>query len=192
MTRPFDPYQTLGTEPNMRTEFFNTIDGVYPEVSKKQQFVFRKMRTDDDGLIACSCVDVLTHEPDKDTFCPICFGESYLWDESIIDGYKVILGSSTGQAGKERLISPGNVNLVLVSFYLRYNLSINLFPKRTSPDKMVELVMDVDGSITRPYQRERVYRIGTAIDFRADGGKLEYYKLDCYEEQVKFLNGTEG
>ena len=168
------------------------MNGVFPEIAKKQRFVFRKMRLEDGNLVRCPCVDPLTEEPDKDTFCPVCLGEAYLWDESSVDGYKVVIRHPVGLSSKETLIQPGNVNLAYVSFYFQYNLSINLFPKQVSPDKVVELVTNTNGTPTRPYQRERIYRIGTAIDFRSDDGRVEYWKLDCYEEQVKFLNGPEG
>ena len=192
MARQFDPYGGLRTEPDMRQEFYNTMDGRFPEIAKKQQYVHRKMRVQDGQLIDCPCVDPTTREPDKDKYCPICLGEGKLWEESLLNGYKVVLGSSVGGAGKENLISSGNTNLDLVSFYFRYNLPLTLFPKRESPDKIVELVTDTEGDPVRPYQRETIYRIGTAIDFRADNGKLEYWRLDCYEEQVKFLNGPKG
>jgi len=199
MARRFNPYGTLRTEPDMREEFFNTMDGAFPEIAKKQNLVLRKMRSDNSGsLIKCSCVDILTGEPDKDTWCFSCAGEGYLWDESVHDGYHVVLGSNIGQASREVLISPGNTNVAQVSFYFRYNFPLNVFPAACSvphhqfPDKIVEVALDADGSISEPYQRLKIYSIGNAIDFRSDIGKLEYYRLDCYEEKVKFLNGPRG
>jgi len=194
MARPFNPYgAALRTEPDMREEMTNTLQGVYPEIAKKQTLVLRKMRTDDAGkLVECSCVDVLTGEPDKDTFCPVCFGERYVWDEILVDGYKQVIRSSVGLSTKESLIPPGLTNITFVSFFFEHDLPLNVFPKQVSPDKMVELMTDQAGKPIRPYERQTIYRIGTAIDFRADNGKLEYWKLDCYEEQVKFLNGPTG
>lgn len=194
MARPFNPYKTtLRTEPDMRQEMINTLQGSYPEIAKKQVHVLRKMRTGTDGkLINCSCVDVLTKEPDKDHFCPICFGEGYIWSEILVEGYKVIIGSSAGLATKENLIGPGLTDLACVTFYFDWKLPLTLFPKRKSPDKIVEIMTGKDGQPIRPYQRDTIYRIGTAIDFRAEHGKLNYYRVDCYEEQVKFLNGPLG
>ena len=194
MTRAYNPYEGLSrTEPNMRQELTNTFTGKFPEIAKQQTHVLRKMRTDTNGeLIFCDCVDILTGEPDKDVFCPVCFGEKYIWDELLVQGYKQIIRSSVGLATKETLIGPGLTNLAYVSFFFEYDLSLNLFPKRTSPDKIVEITTDSDGKPVRPFQRDTIYRIGTAIDFRADNGKLEYWKVDCYEEQVKFLNGPQG
>lgn len=193
MARPFNPYKDLQTEPDLRSEFFNTMDGRFPEIAKGQQLVFRKMRVDNSGnLIQCECVDVLTKEADKDTFCSICFGEGYIWDEVLVDGYKQVIRSSVGLSTKENLHGPGLTNLSYVSFYFKYNLPINVFPKKVSPDKVVEMITDVDGNPVRPYTRKAIYRIGTAIAFRSDNAKVEYYKLDCYEEQIKFLNGPQG
>ena len=45
------------------------------------------------------------------------------------------------------------------------------------------------GALVVPYKRKHLYRIGTPIDYRSDNGKLEYWKLDCFEEDRKFLNG---
>jgi hypothetical protein len=89
------------------------------------------------------------------------------------------------------LLTPGNINIPFTTFYFKYNIPINLINGK-SADKIVELVLDDTGSPVRPYQRKQIYRIGTAIDFRSDHGKLEYYKIDCYGEQVKFLNGPQG
>ena len=195
MVRKFDPYSSLNirTEPDMRQEFRNTIKGFYPEISKGQQLVHRKMRTNSNGeLIQCACVDPLTMEPDLDTYCPICFGERYIWDESIVSGYKVVRQGPSGLAGREQLASPGTSNLALVSFYFEFDIPLTLIPNRPSPDRVVELVTDLSGKPVRPYKRETLYSIGSAIDFRSDNGKVEYWKLDCYERKVKFLNGPKG
>jgi hypothetical protein len=171
----------------MRQEFNNTMDGHGVEVSKKQTAVLRKMRRDDDGnLTECPCVDSITREPDRDYFCPFCWGEGYYWDEEWIDVYKVILRSDVGLSSKEDLIAPGLINIPLVIFYTRSSVDV------TDKDKVIELVTDTEGDPVQPYRREFLYRIGTPIDFRSDNGRLEYWKLDCYAEQRKFLNGPEG
>jgi len=186
MSKRFYP-RTYGTEPNMRQELNNMFDGVFPEVAKAQKGLLRKMRRTSAGiLIPCPCVDNLTNEPDKDIFCPVCHGDGNLWDETWIDFYKVLLRSSVGLSSNEDLIRPGIMNVPLASFYLRSTVDI------TSQDKIVEMKMDAEGNPIRPYRREYVYRITTAVDFRSDHGKLEYWKVDCYAEKRKFLNGLNG
>jgi len=172
------------TEPDMRQELNNTLDGKWPEIAKKQPALLRKMRRDSyDNLIPCACVDELTHEPDRDTFCPICHGDGWIWDEVDVDIYRVILGSDVGQAIREEVIGPGLMNIPLMIFYMRSTVDI------TQDDKVVELVLTTEGIPVRPWQRKALYRISSAIDLRSDNGRLEYWKLDCYEEKHKFLNG---
>jgi len=65
-------------------------------------------------------------------------------------------------------------------------------PKNDPPDKIVELMTDTAGDPIRPYQRKAIYRIGTSIDFRDEYGKLVFWRLDCYEEATKYLNGKNG
>jgi len=160
------------TEPDMRMELKNTLDGHYPEVSKSQKVLFRKMRKNSsDKLIDCPCVDEVTDEPDRDLFCPICHGEGYVWDEVYIDCYKVIL--------RNELIYKAPVTV----FYCKSSLGF------TDEDKIIELVLDEEGKVVQPMKRMIRYEIKKAIDFRADSGRLEYWKLDCVEKAYKFLNG---
>jgi len=180
-----DLYKTRGTEPNMREELLHTLEGFFPEIPKAQTGVLRKMRRDSNGdLTYCDCVDPNTHEPDKDTFCPYCWGESYYWDEEFIEFYKVVIRSDVGLSTKEEVLGPGLLNIELISFYLPYDILV------TEEDKIIEIKLDVKGDVIRPYKRKKLYRIGTPIDFRSDNGKLEYWKLDCYAEHRKFLNGV--
>jgi hypothetical protein len=206
------------TEPDMRQEFHNTMDGFNPEISKAQTVVLRKMKrsltdpiiTDkndpnyDPELIKkfhargqitdyyvpgqgylqfCPCTNKLTGESDLDYWCPICQGDSFIWEESFIDAYKVQLTSDVGKAVNNERMKPGHINIQLVSFYVRHNVPI------TKADKIVEVWTDIEGKPIRPYTRESIFRIVTPIDYRSDNGKLEYWKLDCHEEQRKFLNG---
>lgn len=178
-------YPTRRTEPDMRAELEYTFDGRHPEISKRQWAVLRKMRRDAGGnLIKCPCVDPTTHEPDLDSFCPVCWGEGNLWDEDFMPIYRIILSSDVGLSRKERLIAPGNMNIQMTSFFTTYEQDI------TKDDKVVELVLEAEGQPTVPYQRKKLHRIGTPVDFRSDNGKLEYWKLDCFEEDRKFLNGA--
>lgn len=171
------------TEPDMRQELINFLDGKWPEIAKGQTAVLRKMRREDGQLIECACVDDVTHEPDRDSFCPFCHGEGFFWDEVFVSVYRVILGSEVGQAVREQVIAPGLMNVPLVVFYLRSSVLI------TPEDKIVELVRDEEGQPVRPYKRSALYRISSLVDLRSDNGRLEYWKAGCYKEERKFLNG---
>jgi hypothetical protein len=175
------------TEPDIRQEFNNFLDGTWQEISKKQPALLRKMRRDSEGnKIQCPCVDSLTGEPDKDVFCPFCHGEMWIWDEMWVDVYSVELGSDIGKAIREEVIKPGLMNVPLMVFYMRSSVPV------TPDDKVVEMIRGEDGKPIKPYKRAKLYRISAQIDLRSDNGRLEYWKLDCYAEERKFLNGLDG
>jgi hypothetical protein len=167
----------------MRQELINTLDGSFPEIAKKQKAILRKIRTPLKDNV-CACVSLLTKEPDKDHFCPYCMGEGYYWDESFIDVYKVDMTSEVGAALADKLRSPGLISSSLVIFYTRYSGTF------TKNDKIIEIELDVEGVPVSPYQRHQLFRIGNPIDFRADNGRLEYWKLLCVSDERKFLNGV--
>lgn len=172
------------TEPDLRSEMTRFLDGGYPEISKKQKAVLRKMRRNTEGgIIQCNCIDKVSKEPDLDTWCPYCGNEGFLWDEIFFDTYKIILSGDTSNALSQRVIEQGIVDIPLVDFYTEYDVEI------TEQDKIVELILGTNGEPIRPYKRRAIYRIGTAIDFRSDYGRLEYWKLTCMLEKRKFLNG---
>jgi hypothetical protein len=178
---------TTRTEIDMRKEMTNFLQGSYPEIAKKMPAILRRMRRTTSGTLTdCACVDDVTGEPDKDTFCGLCFGEGYYWDEIFLDVYKVVIKSDVGNALKEQLASPSLWNIPVVLFYTDYAETI------TEDDKIVELSLNTAGEVVEPYQRVAVYRINTLFDFRADEGRLEYYKIATYKEDVKFLNGPNG
>ena len=182
-----NPYKRRKEHASIRDEFFNTMDGKTPEIAKRQIALLRKMRIDTNGNnISCLCVDETTKEPDKDTFCSLCMGEGKYWDESFIDMYKVVEKNEVGQASNEILLAAGIMNIPLTIIYTKSNLDIK------ENDKIIELELDVEGVPVRPYKRKTVYRISTPIDLRLDFGRLEYYKLCCYQERVKYLNGPNG
>lgn len=178
------PYgNNSNTEADMRLELIRTLEGGFPEISKGHWALLRKMRRDASGrLIECPCVDPLTHEPDKDQFCPISMNERYLFDESYIKLYSVIAGTETSPVHKEKITSPGLINTELVVFYTRYDSNI------TEDDKIVEIELELDGSKIEPVVRRQVYKIIKLWAYRADNGKLEYYKLYTSKENVKHLN----
>jgi hypothetical protein len=183
-SRPLYP-SSGSTEPDMRKELKNTMEGHYPEIAKGQKALLRKMRINSSGdYIGCPCVDKVTKEPDKDVFCPVCHGEGKLWDESYINVYKVLLKSDVGNVYREVLSAPGLNSASMAKFFCKSSVAI------TSKDKIVELVLNNEGKASQPLERRALYKIVAAVDHRADNGRLEYWKLDCYQEKRKFLNGA--
>lgn len=177
---------TSGTEPDIRQELINTFDGFFPEIAKAQDGLLRRMRRDSNGkLILCGCVDPITQEPDKDRFCSICYGEAFLWDEENIQFYRVLEDSDVDNSIRDKLNEPGLINAPVVVFYIKYNAEI------TKDDKLVELVLNQDGTKKEPIKRKRIFRISTVWDYRSDLGKLEYWKVFTNQEHVKYLNAPQ-
>lgn len=182
-----DPYYSGRTEPSMREELNNMFDGKWPEIAKARPVALRKMRRDNNGdLTPCPCKSPLTGEPDIDTFCTFCFGEGYFWDEILVDTYKVILEGDSSLATRVVPTVPSLLNIPLVIFYIRSRVDI------TEKDRIVEIALDNEGSPVLPYRRTILYRIESLIDFRADEGRLEFWKVAAHKQKTKFLNGSVG
>ncbi len=110
-----------------------------------------------------------------------CFGEGYYWDESYVQIYKVNLGNEVRNALLPRLESFGNLAFPLTTFYLRYDVEMD------NSDKLVEIQLESDGSVSSPVTRTRIYKIGNIFYYRADDGRLEYIKIWASEDNVKYL-----
>jgi hypothetical protein len=181
VSNPF--YGRTMTEANMRDEMNATLDGKFPETPKGQIISLRKMRRDSSGTrIKCACVSLTTNEPDKDTLCPYCIGEGYFWDEILIIAYRIQVASDTSGALADKSLGPGMFNVPITTFYVKATVDI------TEDDRIVELVTDIEGVPVQPYRRRKLYRIGRAVDFRADNGKLDYWQLYCASLEPKYLN----
>lgn len=183
-TSDIDYYSLSGsTEPDMRQEFARFLDGSWPEVAKRQKGLLRQARRAASGKpLRCPCVDDLTKEPDKDIFCPICYGSSYYWDEEYIWYYKTLEGTDSSVALSPELEKPGLIDGKIVVFYIRYNTGVS------EDDRIIEIALDTSGTPISPVRRTGVYRIGRLWEYRSDNGKLEYYKVFAFKENVKYLN----
>jgi hypothetical protein len=172
------------TEPDMRQELINMFDGKYPEIPKAQTGLLRVMRRDSNGMeIPCPCVDVVTKEPDKERFCPLCFGEGFYWDEVELQFYAIPAERrDLSLSIKDTLEPMGLINVPTVVFYVRYDSPVHL------GDKVIRLVTTVDGEIIEPQKRRDMFRINSLWDFRSDRGRIEYWKLFAHKEKFKYLN----
>jgi hypothetical protein len=176
-------------ESDVRQELHETVFGSISEVAKGRKGIFRRMRRDHNGdLVKCSCVDEITLEPDRDHFCPYCWGEGYLFDEEWVVYYKMQIASNEGFMRKDRPFKGGIVNTPYVFFYVEYNVNPTRF------DKIIEMERDLDGNLVVPYKREAIYTIATAEDFRADNGRVEYWRLAATKDSVSstYLNNNDS
>jgi hypothetical protein len=174
------PVLSSGGEVDLRQEFYEFLYGSPTEIPKGRPGILRRMRTDNSGdLVVCPCVDEKTGEPDRDTVCPYCWGEGYYWDEEWVTYYKVLVSSHEGMVRKNQPYKPGVSNTPFVFFYLEHSVA----PSRL--DKIVEVSLDTEGSISLPYTREAIYPIATAEAFRSDNGRIEYWRVAVVLDSVK-------
>jgi hypothetical protein len=170
------------TEPNMRQEMINTLQGSFPEIAKGKWLALRRMSRDADGkTIACGCIDRITGEPDKDIFCPFCFGTGMFFDEEYISGYRQLLDTTFSSRRRHDKTAIGDMDVPFVAFFFAYDGYI------TREDRVVEVVLNDDGSVQVPVKYIAVYRIDKAWDYRGDNGKLEFWKVFTHKEELKYL-----
>lgn len=167
MSSIYDPYVTSpapGREMDLRAELHRTLFGATDEVSKGKVGLLRVMRKDSDGeLLRCSCRNRLTDEPDRDSFCRYCHGHGYFWDEHKIVYYR----NDDSFRKREGRVQEYEGDL----FYLEYSDEV-------SPgDFVIEISLNTDGVPVRPIERLKVYDIISADHFRADNGRVEYWRL---------------
>lgn len=161
---------------DLRLEFNSLIFGSAGEVPIGQPFLIRRMRHNLDGsLVKCVCLDETYGESDRDFPCTYCYGRGYLWDESLINGYKVVsaspsgLGNSATNAPKSKT---GENYLPSIKFFLPYDANPH------QHDRMIEIELDSTGAPLVPYVRLFVYEINLVRAMRGDGGKIEFWACD--------------
>jgi hypothetical protein len=170
------------SEPNMRQELINTLDGSVPEIAKGHWVVLRQLTRTNGALIPCDCVDSLG-EADKDIWCPVCQGISYLWTEQWVKVYTTLEASTdTSNAFLNKTLPPGILNIPAIIFYCKYDITFYI------DDRIMTVELENDGSVVSPTVRTAAYRINFAYDYRADNGKREYWKLFTHLEKLKYLN----
>jgi hypothetical protein len=171
------------TEISLRDELINTLDGAGPEISKAQLGILRKMRRDTLGnLIPCVCVNSVTHEPERDHYCPFCLSEGNYWDETYVEFYRWEPESDVAKGLREQFAPPGTLNVPIKIFYIKYSRDLTL------QDRVIELMLDEEGEIATPRRRRAIYRMGTLYDARSDNGRIEYWKVVGFEDKILQLN----
>lgn len=177
-------YGNASSEIDLRAEIDSFFDGSDSEIPKATSGILRRMNRDaNNNLIDCPCSKNVTHEGDKDYFCPICFGERHLWKETLIEYYQVSAQDS-GHGSKgvwNETKQFGLVNIPLSIFYLKYNIKLD------TRDKIISIVLDTEGNILTPIKRELVWRINEISVLRSDYGRIEFIKIFCNNEDVKYL-----
>lgn len=166
-------------EISIRQELLNTLNGSMQEIAKAEQGIWRKMRQDANGkLINCPCVDAITGEPDRDYYCPVCLNEKYLFDELLIQFYRVQHTSDKGL----KSVDVGLVNTMDCVFYIQSDINIS------DSDKIIQINLDDEGNLVKPIKRIQVWQLTEVVKLRLDNGRVEFRKAFARIEDVKYLN----
>lgn len=129
------------------------------------------VKTDD--LIECSCRENVSHEADADCPCNICDGEGYLFDDHIVVGFRT---DRYGYQDIEERMSHGKHTFNTPFVYIEYHEDVSRF------DLIIDPVLDREGHIVSPLRERMRYNIHYAEDFRADNGRIEYWRLSCFTD----------
>jgi hypothetical protein len=169
---------TRNGELDLRYWFDEIVYGGSGKVPHGHKILIRRLRRGDDGKpsIRCSCVDSKTNEPTPS--CPYCDGEGWIWDEYWADTYSVIVGSDGGLANRFRYYQPGVIKTDYKTFFFRYDTVLQY------GDKIIEVKLDSEGRVVTPFLRITIYKPETIIEYRADGGRIEYIAVQCKEEDA--------
>ena len=171
---PFNqPFHNVSNELDLRLELEAFFSGARGETSKQSQFLIRRMRRTESGLlIPCACSSQMTKEPDQEHECPFCLGEGFYWDEpAFTTGYKMPAEAKSRLQSQRIALQPGQIPVFNKIFYIRYNQPLN------NDDKIIELKLDSEGRPTLPYKRFMVHRIESLIEYRSDFGRTEFLAL---------------
>jgi hypothetical protein len=157
---------------DLRREFDNLVLGSQGETPIGRPFILRRMQRDSsENLTPCSCVNSITHEPDRDFPCPFCLGNGYIWSEELVTIYKVVASSPGGSNASANFpkTQPGTMYLPAARFFMSYSVN----PKKD--DRIVEIELDSEGDPVTPYNRIAVYELMLVRAMRADNGKIEFW-----------------
>jgi intein/homing endonuclease len=97
-----------------------------------------------------------------------CLGMGYYWDEVPIVQYR--------DKTSFKKVSEDNREFVLDKFFVEYDTIIN------DEDYIVTVKLDQNGSPITPVTREKYFKIASAVSFRSDSGRIEFWEIRAKEE----------
>jgi hypothetical protein len=175
-------FHSISREKDLRRAFDDFILGKSGGIKHAHKVLIRKARRDEaNQIIKCKCLNPITNEPNTETQCPYCQGEGFIWDEKFAECYSIMQGGDSF-ASRWKRIGAGSIRTDYKTFYFRYDTEISY------KDKIIELLLDIEGVPTIPYVRDVIYKPETIQKFRSDNGRLEYLAIHCREEQAIRLN----
>lgn len=171
-----------GIELDLQKEMNRTMHGAADEVAKGRYLILRSMHREEGvtypssskDLISCPCkTQSLSYEPDKDYPCSLCDGEGYYFTDILVTGYRA---DRYGYTDVERHLAHGKNTISQPFFYIEYHEIISRY------DKILEPMLDVEGNLISPIIVRERHNIHMAEPFRADRGRLEYWRLSCFTD----------
>ena len=180
--------RAFGAEIDLRGELNRMFFGSTQEVPKAHRVLLRRARRNANGsLVDCNCVDEVTREADVDHPCPICgpYGDGWLWDEEWVSTRRVFIRpSNTGFVSRDNWIDPGVANVQAIIYYFEYDVVPKL------DDRIIEMKLGLDGTVTIPYVRNRIYRPETLDAHLGDNGRVEFYSMHCQQKDSIEVAGS--
>ena len=170
------------SEIDLRAEMNQTLFGSQMEIAKGQRVIFRRMRRIDpskhpistEDLVICDCKkNSLSKESKIESKCPMCDGEGFLFDDEFITAYKQ---PKFNYSDIERAMPYGKNTIAITYFFTEEHKDYSRF------DKIIEPLRDKNGLVHSPIRTEYSHDINMAQQYRADEGRLEYWRLSCYSE----------
>lgn len=163
------PTTSSGKELDLRKEIRRLLYGAVDEEAKGRWSLLRRMRRDSSGnRIRCACRSNITDEQDRDYYCRFCVGHGFYWDEVPILQYR--------DRTSFRKINEDNREFVYDKFFVEYDTIIN------DEDYIVTVKLDINGMPQSPVTREKYFRIVSAVPFRSDNGRIEFWEVRAKEE----------
>lgn len=157
----------MAKEPRLEPEFLKTLNGSSSETPKKQYFLIRVMRRDDQGkTIPCSCLNPTTGMPDPK--CPLCFAVGLIFDERWIGGYGTNMMAQRSEHATRDQLPHGQQQDEPHAFYLQATQVVR------SEDHLVEA--DV---VENKVIRTRHWRVDQVTPFKLDEGWIDYIRVSC-------------
>lgn len=181
---------------SIRDEVSDTLHGNDFQLPRGRWGILRRLRRDENHqFIDCpQCKKRGVHAPSTNTFCDVCFGEGYTWDEEWVIYYKWSGAlRESNRHGYKDYGEAGYVENKTAVAYLEYNTHPSM------GDKLIEVVSDQEGKIVDPYIRKTIWDIRFLDELILDNGRNEYWRLSialhqnrAFGQPMNLLERTKG
>lgn len=169
---------------NLRQEITKVIQGSDEEFARGKYVLLRQMKRDANGnLLYChQCTDKGSKGHSLVHVCDVCWGVGYIWEEKWVKVYEWAGNTPPRtKANFNLLLGGGSVDRDIRLFYMTPGI------EPSSDDWIIEVSLDIEGSVVQPTKRVRRYEIKDIDELRLDSGRLEYYKIVAVMSNIGFI-----